>query len=36
MDNIKGFMKMVKVPEGTHGGAKTQTEGGGNLKAVKN
>lgn len=35
MDNIKGFMKMVKVPEGTHGGAKTQTEGGGNLKAVK-
>lgn len=35
MDNIKGFMKMVKVPEGTHGGAKAQTEGGANLKTVK-
>ena len=35
MDNIKGFMKMVKVPEGIHGGAKTKTEGGTNLKTVK-
>ena len=35
MDNIKGFMKMVKAPEGTHGGTKAQTEGGANLKTVK-
>lgn len=36
MDNIKGFIKMVKVPEGIHAAAKTRAEGGANLKFVKN
>lgn len=35
MGNIKGFMKMVKVPEGMHGGSKFQTENNANLKTVK-
>lgn len=34
MDNLKGLMKKVKIPENVHAISKTQTEKGLNLKAI--